>query len=284
MMQIEQLVNKVNRALADQVAGTIPILVAFLRQEVEKAGFDHVVFGLSGGIDSAVVAYLAVAAFGRDRVHPLLMPYKTSSKASVADAKKVLDELGLPLVQFDITPQIDAYFAFQEDASALRRGNKMARERMSIIYDQSALLHALPLGTSNKTELLLGYGTQFGDLASALNPIGDLYKTQIRHLAKLLAVPTAIIEKPPSADLWQDQTDEGEFGFTYEEADAILHLLIDQRLAAAEVVALGFEGRMVENITWRIRQNQYKRRMPIIAKLSSRTVGVDFRYSRDWGM
>ncbi len=283
MMQSER-VTKICETLEEHVDGTLPVLVEFLRQEVEKAGFDHVVFGLSGGIDSTVVAYLAVAAFGRTRVHPIMMPYKLSSAASVADAKQVAADLDLPLTLIEITPQIDAYFAQQENATPLRMGNKMARERMSIIYDQSALFQALPLGTSNKTELLLGYGTQFGDLASALNPIGDLYKTQIRRLAHLLAVPMSIIEKPPSADLWENQTDEGEFGFTYEEADAILHLLIDQRLHAREVIEQGFNANVVASITRRIRQNQYKRRMPIIAKLSSRTIGVDFRYSRDWGM
>ncbi|MCI0182030.1 MAG: NAD+ synthase [Acidibacillus sp.] len=283
MTQSEMIAKKCE-SLEHHVADVIPILVEFLRQEVEKSGFGRVVFGLSGGIDSAVVAYLAVAAFGRDRVHPIIMPYKTSSKSSVADAKEVLAALDLPLTMVDISPQIDTYFGLQEDATALRKGNKMARERMSIIYDQSAKLKALPLGTSNKTELLLGYGTQFGDLASALNPIGDLYKTQIRRLARLLSVPLSIIEKPPSADLWEDQTDESDFGFTYEEADVMLHMLIDERLSPEEVIERGFEASVVESIMRRIRQNQFKRRMPIIAKLSSRTIGIDFRYSRDWGM
>lgn len=270
--------------LDQSISHAVPVLTAFLREETEKAGFSHVVFGLSGGIDSAVVAYLAVAALGKERVHPLVMPYKSSSPASLEDAQKVVDDLGLTAKVVDITPQIDAYFAFDQEASPLRKGNKMARERMTIIYDHSVIYQALPLGTSNKTELLLGYGTQFGDLASAINPIGDLYKTQIRKVARLLGVPQSILDKPPSADLWEAQTDEGELGFTYDEADVILHLLVDDRFTPAEIVEAGFAPQLVETIVRRVRQNQYKRRLPIIAKVSSRTIGIDFRYPRDWGM
>ena len=279
-----QEVARVGARLATDVGRAVPVLHAFLREEVRKTGYGDVVFGLSGGIDSAVVAYLAVEAFGRERVHPVIMPYRASSPGSLADARKVLADLGLPELVVDITPQIDAYFAQAPDASALRRGNKMARERMSILYDQSAVFRALPLGTSNKTELLLGYGTQFGDLASALNPVGDLYKTQVRAVAELIGVPQSIREKPPSADLWADQTDEDELGFTYGEADAILHLLVDERLPAPRVVELGFSEAVVRLVERRMRQNHFKRRMPVIAKLSSRTIGIDFRYPRDWGM
>ncbi len=270
--------------LDQSISHALPVLVAFLREETEKAGFKDVVFGLSGGIDSAVVAYLAAEAFGKDRVHPLIMPYKTSSPASLEDAQKVVSALGLEGKVVDITPQIDAYFANQEEATPLRRGNKMARERMTIIYDHSVIYRALPLGTSNKTELLLGYGTQHGDLASAINPIGDLYKTQIRKVASQLGVPQSILTKPPSADLWESQTDEGELGFTYDEADVILHLLVDDRFSPEEVVQAGFREDLVRTITKRMMQNQYKRRLPLIAKVSSRTIGIDFRYPRDWGM
>ncbi len=270
--------------LDQSISHALPVLVAFLREETEKAGFQDVVFGLSGGIDSAVVAYLAVEAFGKDRIHPLIMPYKTSSPASLEDAQKVVSALGLEAKVVDITPQIDAYFANQEEASPLRRGNKMARERMTIIYDHSVIYRALPLGTSNKTELLLGYGTQHGDLASAINPIGDLYKTQIRKVASQLGVPQSILTKPPSADLWESQTDEGELGFTYDEADVILHLLVDDRFSPEEVVQAGFREDLVRTIAKRMMQNQYKRRLPLIAKVSSRTIGIDFRYPRDWGM
>ena len=276
--------EEICQSLAKVAEGVVPVLTAFLRDEVSKAGFNDVVFGLSGGIDSAVVAYLATLAFQKEHVHPIIMPYKLSSKSSVDDALAVVQDLGLTAQIVDITPQIDAYFADKPDASPLRQGNKMARERMSIIYDHSVVYRALALGTSNKTELLLGYGTQFGDLASALNPIGDLYKTQIRAVAKSLGVPLSIQQKPPSADLWENQTDEGEFGFTYEQADAILHLLVDERLTVEEVTSQGFSQELVESIQRRILMNQYKRRMPVIAKLSSRTIGIDFRYPRDWGM
>ncbi len=270
--------------LDQTISHALPVLVAFVREETQKAGFSDVVFGLSGGIDSAVVAYLAVEALGADRVHPLIMPYQTSSPASLEDANKVVEALGLKAKVVDITPQIDAYFAHQEQASPLRKGNKMARERMTIIYDHSVIYRALPLGTSNKTELLLGYGTQFGDLASAINPIGDLYKTQIRKVASQLGVPQSILTKPPSADLWEAQTDEDELGFTYDEADVVLHLLVDDRFSPAEVVEAGFSLELVTVIMRRMMQNQYKRRPPLIAKVSSRTIGIDFRYPRDWGM
>lgn len=279
-----QEVERIGGKLATDVGRAVPVLHTFLREEVQKTGYEHAVFGLSGGIDSAVVAYLAVEALGREHVHPVIMPYRTSNPDSLADARKVLADLGLPELVVDITAQIEAYFEQVGDASALRRGNKMARERMSILYDHSVVFRALPLGTSNKTELLLGYGTQFGDLASALNPIGDLYKTQVRALAELIGVPQSIREKPPSADLWEDQTDEAELGFSYEEADAILHLLVDERLPAPSVVERGFAEGVVQLVARRVRQNHYKRRMPVIAKLSSRTIGIDFRYPRDWGM
>lgn len=276
-------VEKIRSALAASVENAVPVLIEFLRQEVRKVGYENVVFGLSGGIDSAVVAYLAVSAFGPKHVFPLIMPYKLSSKASVEDAERVIADLGVEYRQVEITQQIDAYFEQVGEATPLRKGNKMARERMSIIYDHSVLLRALPLGTSNKTELLLGYGTQFGDVASALNPIGDLYKLQIREVARQVGVPASILDKAPSADLWEDQTDEKELGFSYDEADTVLHLFVDERLTGAEIVEIGFRDDLVQTIVRRVQQNQYKRRMPIIAKLSSRTIGIDFRYPRDWG-
>lgn len=273
--------------LSRLVAGcerAIPVLHTFLRDEVRKTGYENVVLGLSGGIDSAVVAYLAVGAFGPGHVFPIIMPYRTSSPASVADARTVIADLGLRETYVEITAQIDAYFDQVGDATPLRRGNKMARERMSVIYDHSEVYRALPLGTSNKTELLLGYGTQFGDLASALNPVGDLYKSQIRALAAQLGVPETVRVKAPSADLWEDQTDEKELGFTYDEADVILHLLVDERMTADDVTAAaGAAPELVRLIARRVQRHQYKRRMPLIAKLSSRTIGVDFRYPRDWG-
>jgi NAD+ synthase len=265
------------------------VLVAFIREEVEKAGFRDVVLGLSGGVDSALVAYLAVRALGSEHVHPVLMPYESSSKASLTDAKAVVDDLGLQSLTVPITSQVNPYFKEIEELtgvapSPLRRGNKMARERMTILFDLSAYYRSLVIGTSNKTELLLGYGTQFGDMASALNPIGDLYKHQIRQLSAHVGVPNSILEKPPSADLWESQTDEGELGFGYDDADEILIQLIDERRSAEELVAAGYDASFVGMLVRRIAMNHYKRKPPIIVKLSDRTMGIDFRYLRDWGL
>ncbi|MBA4495770.1 NAD+ synthase [Paenactinomyces guangxiensis] len=260
------------------------LLTTALREEVEKAGFKQVVLGLSGGIDSALSLYLAVAAFGKENVIAVRMPYKTSSQSSLDDARAAIEDTGVESLTIDITPQIDAYFEQMPEAAPLRRGNKMARERMTILYDLSAVHNALVIGTSNRTELLLGYGTQFGDVASAINPIGDLYKTQVRQLAAYLGVPEQIIAKPPSADLWEDQTDEGELGFTYLEVDRLLYYMIDQRLSLDKLRALGFNDAFIEKVSTRIIRNQYKRTMPVILKVGNRTVGVDFRYLRDWGL
>ncbi|MCL6636799.1 MAG: NAD+ synthase [Alicyclobacillus sp.] len=265
------------------------VLTAFIREEVEKAGFHRVILGLSGGIDSALAAYLAVRALGPQAVITVLLPYRTSSPASVRDAQAVVDDLGVTSLTVPITGPVDAYFATIDEllgsaAPPLRRGNRMARERMCTLYDLSAHFEALVLGTSNKTELLLGYGTQFGDMASALNPLGDLYKCQVRQLAAALGVPRSILEKPPSADLWADQTDERELGFTYDDADEVLYQLIDLRLSPADLVARGYDAAFVQRLVQRVARNQYKRKPPIIAKLSGRTIGVDFRYLRDWGL
>jgi NAD+ synthase len=281
MTHVEASILQRLRASTRGVGGQ---LVSFLREEVRKTGRQCAVVGLSGGVDSAVVAYLAVAALGVKSVFPVQMWYKTSNPASKSDAQAVVRALGVEEIALDISAQIDAYFEHDAQASALRRGNKMARERMSILFDRSAQEDALVLGTSNKTELLLGYGTQFGDLASAVNPLGDLYKTQVWALASELGVPETIVRKAPSADLWQDQTDEAELGFSYGTADAILHLLYDERLTVAQVVERGFDVDVVARIAARVQRNQYKRRMPVIAKVSSRTIGIDFRYPRDWGL
>lgn len=280
--------RRIQDALRLNPSLTIEVLVAFLREEVTKAGFKRVIFGLSGGIDSALVAYLAEKALGRENAIAVLMPYQTSSESSLRDARAVVDDLRIKALTVPITPAVDAYFAQMDailgaQASKLRRGNRMARERMSTLFDLSAFYGALVLGTSNKTELLLGYGTQFGDMASALNPIGDLYKTQVRQLSSMLGVPKSILSKPPSADLWEDQTDEQELGFTYEQADEVLYGLVDLRLLPENVIASGAAPELVSLIVRRIMSNQYKRKPPIIAKVSTRTVGIDFRYLRDWG-
>jgi NAD+ synthase len=260
------------------------ILTGFIANEVRKTGFPRVVVGLSGGIDSALSAYLAAEALGPANVFAILMPYRTSSPESAAHAALVVQALGIPSLTVEITPMVDAYFSSFPDADQMRRGNKMARERMTILFDHSARLGALVLGTSNKTELLLGYGTLHGDMASAVNPLGDLYKTQVRQLSRHLGLPQAVVEKQPSADLWAGQTDEAELGFTYEAVDRVLHLLVDERYELSELVSEeGFDEKFVRTVARRIQLSQYKRRPPVIGKISARTIDRDFRYSRDWG-
>jgi NAD+ synthase len=259
------------------------MLCGFIEAELHRAGFRRAVIGVSGGIDSSLVAVLAARAIGAKNVCGVRMPYKTSSDETMRHGQQVIDMLGIDSVTIPITDPVDAYFARFPDASSLRRANKMARERMTTLYDLSAAQNALVLGTSNKSELLLGYGTQFGDMASALNPIGDLYKTQVRQLSRHVGVPSEIIAKNPTGDLWVGQTDEGELGFTYETVDRLLVLLVDLRYRKAELVAAGFDPTFVERVRTMVQRSHYKRRLPVIAKISSRTVDRDFRYARDWG-
>lgn len=259
------------------------ILTQFVRNEVCKVGVDRVVVGLSGGVDSGVSAMLAAEALGPAHVLAIKMPYRMSSEESLLHAGLVIARSGIASLRVDITPQIDAYFERFPDADALRRGNKMARERMTILYDHSARWKALVLGTSNKTELLLGYGTLYGDMASALNPLGDLYKTQVWALAEEIGVPEALIRKQPSADLWAGQTDEAELGFGYRDVDQLLYAMVDLRYSRAELYAAGFEESFVLRVSNLVRNSQFKRRMPVIAKVSQRTIDRDFRYARDWG-
>lgn len=259
------------------------ILVAFIGNEVRKTGLSRIVVGLSGGVDSALSAMLAAEALGPKNVLGILMPYKTSNPDSLTHAEMVVQKSGIESLMVGITAQIDAYFERFPDADARRRGNKMARERMTILYDHSARWNALVIGTSNKTELLLGYGTLHGDMASAINPLGDLYKTQVWALAEAAGVPAVIVGKEPSADLWLGQTDEGELGFTYREVDQLLYLMVDQRYTKPELIAAGFPERFVDDVAQRIMNSQFKRRLPVIAKVSQRTIDRDFRYSRDWG-
>ena len=259
------------------------ILVAFIRNEVRKVGLERVVVGLSGGVDSSLSAVLAAEALGAEQVLGIMMPYRTSSAESLEHARLVVEASGIRSETVEITPQIDAYFAAFPDADPKRRGNKMARERMTILYDHSARWDALVAGTSNKTELLLGYGTLHGDMASALNPLGDLYKTQVWALSEAVGVPDVIITKQPSADLWTGQTDEAELGFSYREVDELLYLMVDQRYGRAELIDTGFTPEFIDDIARRIQFSQFKRRLPVIAKVSHRTIDRDFRYSRDWG-
>ena len=258
------------------------ILTGFIRDSVAKAGMSRAVIGLSGGIDSALSAYLCAHALGRENVLALRMPYKTSSPESLKDAELVIEDLDLPHLTVPITEMVDPLIQWFPDMSNLRRGNIMARMRMIALYDQSMAWGGLVMGTSNKTEFLLGYSTIYGDSGVALHPIADLYKRQVRQLARRLGVPRAILDKPPSADLWVGQTDEDELGFSYDAADQVLFLLVDERYTVAEVAAEGFDRDFVERIWERVKANHYKRTMPNIAKISKRSIGHDFLYLRDY--
>ena len=262
---------------------TRKILTGFLKSEITRVGFTHAVVGLSGGIDSALSCALAAEALGPENVLAVRMPYASSSPDSLEDAQKTAHGLGVRMDTIEITPMVDPLIQREPQMSKQRRGNLMARARMIVLYDQSEAFKGLVVGTSNKTEILLGYTTLWGDMASALNPIGDLYKTQLRQLACSLNIPKSVIDKPPSADLWVGQTDETDLGFTYEEVDKLLYLLVDQRYDLEDCIEAGFNKSFVETVIERIRRSQFKRMMPMVAKLSTRTVGYDFLYLRDWG-
>lgn len=259
------------------------ILAGFIKSEITRIGMNRAILNLSGGLDSALSCALAVEALGKDNVVALRLPYRASSPDSLMHAQLLIDQLGIQSKTIEITGMVEPLIELDPEISNLRKGNIMARARMIVLYDQSEAFKALPVGTSNKTEILLGYSTIFGDSASAINPIGDLYKTQVRQLSRAMNIPASIIEKPPSADLWENQTDEKELGFTYEEADKLLHLLVDQRYSPREAVEAGFDSAFVDTVTTRVRRSQFKRMLPPIAKVSNRTVGYDFLYLRDWG-
>jgi NAD+ synthase len=259
------------------------ILTGFIKTEITRVGFTRAIVNLSGGIDSALSIVLAVEALGPENVLAIRLPYKTSSPDSLEHAQLLIDQLGCPSITVPITGMVDPLIALDPEMPAVRKGNIMARARMIVAYDQSEAFKGLVVGTGNKTEILLGYTTLYGDSACALNPIGDLYKTQVRQLARALNVPEPIIAKPPSADLWTGQTDEGELGFTYENVDKLLTLLVDQRYSPEDCVEAGFGEKFVRSVLERVRRYQFKRILPPIAKLTNRTVGYDFLYLRDWG-
>ena len=261
---------------------TARILIKFIRDTVYKHHFKNGILGVSGGIDSALILALAQRALGSDHTFALLMPYKLSSAESLTHGKKICDQLKVPYETVDISPSVDAYFDRFPTENRLLIGNKCARERMSVLYDFSVRKNALVLGTSNKSELLVGYSTLFGDSAAAFLPIGDLYKTQVFALATYLQVPVEIIKKKPTADLWANQTDEGEIGITYKELDEILFLLIEKRKRVGEIEKMGYAKATVDKIGRMIVNSQYKRTMPPVAKIQNRAIGVDFRYLRDW--
>ena len=244
--------------------------VEFIRDTLARSGLRNLVVGLSGGIDSAVAAGLAVRALGADRVAGLMLPYATSSPDSLADAKGVAEALGMEVSKVEISSMVDAFLAAHPDATALRRGNIMARCRMVVLYDRSAQMGALVLGTGNRTEALLGYTTLYGDNACGLNPVGQLYKTEVRLLAEWLDLPRVVLDKVPSADLWQGQADEDELGFTYAEADAILHALVDEGLGADRVAAMGHAPELVERVAARMAAMAFKRTLPPVAVFPGR--------------
>ncbi len=266
--------------LAIDTAVARRVIGEFIRGQLAQAGFERTVLGLSGGIDSALVAWLTAEAIGADRLLCVLMPYRTSSPASRADAEEVVRRLGAASEVVEITPMVDGYFAGDPEASSLRRGNFMARMRMAVLYDRSVTWGGLVVGTGNKTESLIGYTTLFGDSACAFNPIGDLYKSQVRQLAQELGLPEAILRKAPSADLWPGQTDEAEAHFTYPQLDRVLYWRIDKRRSVDEVVALGFERELVERVDRMVAGSEFKRQVPPVAKLGPRTAGIDYLYPR----
>jgi len=266
------------------------VTTAFIRAQLGQAGFERAVLGLSGGIDSALVAFLVAEAIGADRLLCVLMPYRASSPASREDAEHVVRQLGCPSELVEITPIVDGYFGREGmpgaggpdalQASALRRGNAMARARMLVLYDRSAAWRGLVVGTGNKTEALIGYTTLFGDSACAFNPIGDLYKSQVRQLSVAVGVPESIIRKAPSADLWPGQTDEAEAGFSYPQLDRLLYWMVDKRRSDQELAAMGFEPALVDRVGRMVAVSEFKRQVPPIAKLGPRTPGVDYLYPR----
>lgn len=258
---------------------TTEVLCQFIHGEVNKYNFQGGVIALSGGLDSAVAAILSHKAL-QGRVKLIFMPFE-NPKEAFDDASSVAKLLGIPLEVMNLKKIADPFFEESKANSPLRKGNILARLRMTALFDASSRDHSLVIGTSNKTEILVGYSTWFGDSAAGIMPLGDLYKTQVRDLAKYLSVPSSIIEKPPSAELWDGQTDEGELGLTYEILDQILFLLVDQRFTVSEVIKMGYSDEIVRKVSGLTKKALYKQKIPLLCKLSDRTVGIDYRYLKE---
>jgi NAD+ synthase len=241
-------------------------VVNFIREEFGRRSFKRAVVGVSGGVDSALVAKLAAMALGPKNLTCLFMPYFKDEKVR-KETEDFVRAIGAEFRVIDISPMIDAYFASAKDASRIRRGNKMARERMSILFDHAKLLNALVLGTSNKTETALGYFTLHGDSACAVNPLGSLYKTQVWQLARAVGIPEEIVEKEPSADLWPGQTDEGEMGIAYKDADRLLFCMLDRKYTEKRLKRLGFPAEFIDKVKGLIKASKFKRTPPAVPKL-----------------
>jgi len=264
-------------------AQAVKVITGFIGSQMTQTGFSRLVVGLSGGVDSATTAFLAVRAAGAENVLGVRMPYRTSSPDSEADALAVVEALGCRTELVDISPMVEPMLALidgDETTTRVRRGNVMARQRMIVLYDRSAAFDALVIGTSNKTEALLGYGTLWGDMAAAIQPIGDLYKSQLREVAECLGVPERILTKPPSADLWPGQTDEMELGASYDDLDRILYALVDRRWSQDRCVRAGLDAALVTRVAAAVARMEFKRQVPPVAKVSLRTPGIDHLYPR----
>jgi NAD+ synthase len=237
-------------------------ITEFIKQQLNKAGFTKLIVGLSGGIDSSVTAALCVKSIGKENVLGVMLPYWKSHHDSLEHAKHVAEQLGIKYEIVDISPMVDAYFDnYATDADILRKGNRIARERMCVLYDLSAKYKALVAGTGNRSEIMVGYCTQYGDSACAFEPIGHLYKTEVLELAKTLNLPDSIIIKKPTADLWEDQTDEDEMGITYKELDEILYQMLDQKMEYEDLIA-AFSKEKVDKVKRMIQMSEFKRNMP----------------------
>lgn len=277
-MQFQKLIDlKIDEEL------TVKKLIEFIDSQLAIRGYTRAIIGLSGGLDSTVLACITSKAIPKPNIYALILPYGTQSLSAILDAKEVTREFGIQSIEHDITPMIDSYFAQFAEVDWIRRGNKMARERMSILYDYSSYLKALVLGTSNKTELLLGYGTLYGDLAGSIQPLGDLYKTQVRAIGSYLNIPKRIIDKPPSADFWSDQTDEKEIGFKYDDIDRLLFAMIDLKKDREELIALGFSREIIDRVEVMMKKSTFKRRLISIPRISSKNIDKEIFTCDAWG-